>query len=200
MCWSCCASPPQRSARRLVRLMSWHLVANESRAMDGDLYGSIFISIYGGTTTPGPFLPRRAYRLPGSHSNPAPYRPPENGEPRRGREKHARGVLGLPGWHKTRDLPLSLCYPLTPRPAKVSCHGVPAGFVSPPLPPDIRQGGSARPCRIPSPEGVVHASAIAPLAEPRPPAHLLYWPPRCPHRSSPRRRAGGECAAADGPG
>src|SRR5919109_5531324 len=34
----------------------------------------------------------------------------------------------------TRDLPLSLCYPLTPGPARVFCHGVPAGFVSPPLP------------------------------------------------------------------
>ena len=131
MCWSCCASPPQRSARRLVRLMSWHLVANESRAMDGDLYGSIFISIYGGTTTPGPFLPRRAYRLPGSHSNPAPYRPTENGEPQRGREKHARGVLGFPGWHKTRGLPPEICDPLTPGNSTVGFRHFPGGFVSP---------------------------------------------------------------------
>src|SRR5262249_2505189 len=56
-------------------------------------------------------------------------------------------------WHKTRDVPPSLCYPLTPGPARVSCHGVPAGFVSPPLPPDIRQGGNASPHRTPAPEG-----------------------------------------------
>src|SRR5262249_30531016 len=92
---------------------------------------------------------------------------------RMGSPEHLTKNMSSAPRHKTRDLPLPLCYPLTPGPARVSCHGVPAGFVSPPLPPDIRQGGSASPHWTPAPEGVVHASAMAPPAEPGPPAHLL---------------------------
>src|SRR4029453_3737204 len=111
--------------------------------------------------------------------------PKYTGEPRRRREEHARGVPWLPGWHKTRDLPLSLCYPLTPGHTRVSCHGLPVGFVSPPSPPDIRQGGSTSPHRPPAPEGVVHARAFAPSVEPSPPACLRHQHPRRADRPTP---------------
>ena len=39
--------------------------------------------------------------------------PKDIGEPRSRREEHARDVAWLPGWHKTRALPLRICYPLT---------------------------------------------------------------------------------------
>ena len=43
-----------------------------SAHMDGDPYDDMSISMHGCTTTPGPFLPRRAYRPPGPRSKPAP--------------------------------------------------------------------------------------------------------------------------------
>jgi len=56
--------------------------------------------------------------------------PKYNGEPRRRREEHARGMLGLLSWHKRNVVSLEICDTLTPGNSTVACHRLQGDFVS----------------------------------------------------------------------